>query len=107
MTGSISRQTHYVPSVSAPVWLGTLGEERSPEKTKGIHLRLEAQSAKFLALARIESEATAETLVEALLQWLQTAPAHEKQAIYQMASTLAQQRKNQGLSKRKQNYQKG
>jgi len=96
------RQTHYSPSSSRPEWQPLpppVGE------TRAVHLRLTAANAHFLALARVESEATAETLIEALLEMLQAASPETRQAIYQRARRLATTRKNQGLEKRKKTYQ--
>ncbi len=96
------RTTCYVPSTPPPAWDAV---SPSPEMLRAIHLRLNTTAAHHLALARVESGATAETLVESLLHWLEQAEEPQRQAIYQQARIWAEQRKNQGLRKRKRTYQ--
>ncbi len=103
MTDPLHRQTCYTPSAPVPPPVTV----SAPEQIKGVHLRLEAQSAKALAMARIESEATAETVIEALLIHLESLPPQQKQAVYRTARQLAQQRKDQGLQKRRRTYAEG
>jgi len=96
MVEPINRQTRYQPLVAAPV-----EAVETPKVTKAIHLRLDPVVVKCLALAKIESGATVETIVEALLIQFQKATSEERALIYTLACEMAEQRKKQGLAKRK------
>jgi len=62
MVESINRQTRYLPVIVEP-----MTKVEAPKVTKGIHLRLDPASVKYLALAKVESGATVETIIEALI----------------------------------------
>ncbi|WP_287129810.1 hypothetical protein [Candidatus Cyanaurora vandensis] len=101
MAEPVTRQTRYVPAAPPPQ-VPTSSIPIVP--TKAIHLRLDPETVRFLALARLESGATVETLIEAVLTVFRGSTPAEQQMVYKIARDLAERRKQQGLSKRRHTY---